>query len=37
MGGMTIGYSMAEVSNADYTVAANRTETINILSLAVAF
>jgi len=37
MGGMTIGYSMAEVSNSDYSSAANTTENVNILSLAVAF
>ena len=37
MGGMTIGYSMAEVSNADYSNAANKTENVNILSVAMSF
>jgi len=37
MGGMTIGYSMAEVSNADYSSAAGKTENVNILSVAMSF
>jgi len=35
MGGMTLGYSMADVSNSDY--AAGHNETVNILSLAMSF
>jgi hypothetical protein len=35
MGGMTVGYSMAEVSNSDYRTGHN--ETLNILSLAMSF
>ena len=37
MGGMTIGYSMAEVSNADYSNATGTTENVNILSVAMSF
>jgi len=35
MGGMTIGYSMADVSNSDYS--AGHAETVNILSVAMSF
>jgi len=37
MGGMTIGYSMAEVSNTGYSAAANTTTNVNILSVAMSF
>jgi len=37
MGGMTIGYSMAEVSNTAYSNAANSDTTVNILSVAMSF
>lgn len=35
MGGMTVGYSMADVSNSDY--APGKNETLNILSIAMSF
>jgi hypothetical protein len=37
MGGMTIGYSMAEASNTGYSSAAGKTTNVNILSVAMAF
>jgi hypothetical protein len=37
MGGMTIGYSMAEASNTGYDTSAGKTTNVNILSVAMAF
>lgn len=37
MGGMTIGYSMAEASNTGYSSSAGKTTNVNILSVTMAF